>query len=221
MSATEVGEKIEYLHAISGIALPTKPQATVKFVQVKYGAYYKELLQDSFDWFADGHIDKKPYQISAMFIVEIMRKFLVHGNSKRKYYPSFKLHDEFKGRYTDSEASKRAMLITAERYYNSLYSQPVEYHFVLRDLESLAEYIVKNNWVRKEEISEDIRKAIAEKLKNYNSNKYKKHKQDKREKYSLGNLGYNPNKQVDYEKCVVTAYLIEKRIKQGWKPTQE
>lgn len=218
MKASEVGATIEYLHSITGIGLPKDPKATVRFLQMKFGGYYKELLTDSFDWFCEGHMDKRPYELSAMFIVEIMQKFLRHGNRNRRYYPAYKLHDEMQKAKSDNESDKTALRVTAERYYTSLYSTPIQYHFVMRDLESLCEYIVRNGWVKPNEIDEETAKGLKDKLKMYNDMKHQHHKQNMRDKFSLAKLGYDKGSKHDYEKALVTAYLIEKRIAEGWTP---
>lgn len=221
LTKQEIGAELTRLASLTGMKLPDDPPLTAKWVQKKFSQYYAVLLRDAFDWYCEGTMDLKSREINAMNISRILHAYM--KTSKKRYYEQKPNPiSEMVSREKDEEVSKKALKYTAYDYYRDMHSETPVFKLNMMSLITLESYIVSKGWVAKGEITEEIKDELIGKLKRFSERKSRYIAQsikDKSDFHARAWSGFVKDKPIhDYERAVVTAYLIEKRIEDGWKP---
>lgn len=221
LTKQDIGSELTRLASLTGMKLPDDPPLTAHWIQKKFYNYYAALLREGFDWYCEGHLDLKSREVNAMNISRILHTFM--KSSKNRYYeikPNPIQHEIDKKK--EDDVSKRALSITAEQYWIDMESDNPTFKLSIRTLISLESYVVEKGWVVRGEITDEIRKDIIGRLKVFEDRKQRYIAQgvkDKSDFHARTWTNFIKEKPVsDYERAVVTAYLIEKRIKDGWEP---
>lgn len=215
----DIGKQLERLSALSGMAAPKDPKQTAHFIKEKLAGYEYELLKDAIDWYCEGHMDERPYDVTAMFTIKITRSYLRHGNKTGKIY--YRNEGERLVEKVDHEASSRkALAIAFEHYYSQFYTDKPDFKLVMRELEVQAEYIKSKGWVRSHEIDNDTAGMLKDQLIDYTTRKNVFMHNEKLSINPFRAMAHRMQEKVnhDYDKAIVAAYLFEKQIANGKRP---
>lgn len=221
LTKQEIGAELTRLASLTGMKLPDDPPLTAHWIQKKFGKYYAVLLRDGFDWYCEGTLDLKSREVNAMNISKILHTYM--KTSKNKYYENKPNPiQEIVNQEKEEQVSKKALKYTAYDYYVDVHGDNPEFKLNMMSLITLESFIVNKGWVAKGEITEEIKNDLIGKLKRYSERKSRYIAQsikDKSDFHARAWNGFVKDKPIhDYERAVVTAYLIEKRIEDGWKP---
>ena len=163
MTKTEIGEELVRLASLTGMKLPEDPPLTAQWIKKKWGGFYKALLREGFDWYCEGNLDLKSRDINAMNVSRILNAFI--KVSKGEYYKKKIVETkEEQNKAEEERSNKKAMKYTAERYYKDVYCVDSEFKLIPKSLEVLCDWIVEKGWVVPQEIDEDRRQMLRDKL---------------------------------------------------------
>lgn len=220
MTKTEIGEELVRLASLTGMKLPEDPPLTAQWIKKKWGGFYKALLREGFDWYCEGNLDLKSRDINAMNVSRILNAFI--KVSKGEYYKKKIVETkEEQNKAEEERSNKKAMKYTAERYYKDVYCVDSEFKLIPKSLEVLCDWIVEKGWVVPQEIDEDRRQMLRDKLTMYVKRKAQYLQNEAMEKshfHAIARTRQLSNPTTDFEKAIVTAHLIEKRIEDGYEP---
>lgn len=215
----DIGAQLERLCALSGMAAPKDPKQTAHFIKEKLQGYEFAVLKDAIDWYCEGHMDERPYDVTAMFMLKITRAYLRHGNKTGKVY--YRHEGERIVEQQDNElVARKALAIAFEHYYTQFYTDQPDFKLVMRELEGQAEYIKSKGWVRSHEIDADTAGMLKDQLIDYSTRKNVFMHNEKLSINPFRAMAHRMQQKVnhDYDKAIVCAYLFEKQIANGKRP---
>ncbi len=222
MTKTEIGEELMRLASLTGMKLPDDPPLTAHWIKKKYANYYAVLLREAFDWYCEGSLDLKSREVNAMNVSRILNTHM--KTSKNRYYEAkvVSVAEVEASKQKQEEGNRKALVYAAEDYYRDIIGEDPKFRMTIVQLEALQGYVVEKGYVSPQEITEEKRDYIIGKLKRYAERKTRhiheevKSRSDFHAKTFRSFQGKDRN--YDYERALVTAFLIEKRIEDGWKP---